>query len=75
MDAIESLGKRGLPTPDGTPIRQLEKRIRGKIEPTSDPMPIDYNVYEADGSLPTNPTASRAITPTTGKHAPASVPK
>jgi hypothetical protein len=75
MAAIESLGKRSLPTPDGTPLRNLEKRIKGKTEATNDPMPIDYPTYEADGSLPSNPTASRAITPTTGKHAPAGANK
>jgi hypothetical protein len=75
MAAIESLGKRSLPTPEGTPIRNLEKRIKGKTDTTSDLMPIDYHVYEADGSLTSNPTASRAITPTTGKHAPAGATK
>jgi hypothetical protein len=75
MAAIESLGKRSLPTPDGTPIRNLEKRIKGKTEATNDPMPIDYQTYEADGSLPSNPTASRAITPMMGTHAPAGANK
>ena len=74
MEAIESLGKRSLPTPEGTPIRNIEKRIKGKPEPT-DPMPIDYQTYGADGSLLTNPTASRAINPTAGKHAPAGASK
>ena len=75
MAAIESLEKRSLPTPDGTPTRNLEKRIKGKTDAMNDPMPIDYHVYEADGSLTPTPTASRAITPTTGKHAPASATK
>jgi hypothetical protein len=75
MEAIESLGKCSLPMPDGTPTQNLEKRINGKTDAMNDPMPIDYHVHEADGSLPSNPTASRAITPTTGKHAQASANK
>jgi hypothetical protein len=76
MDAIESLGKRGLPTPAGTPIRNIDKRIRGHTDKaTPNPMTIDFNTYGADGSLQTNPTASRAITPTAGKQAPAGAPK
>jgi hypothetical protein len=74
MEAIESLGKRSLPTPDGTPIRNIEKRIKGKPE-QNNPMPIDYQHYEADGSLLTNPTASQANNPTAGTHAPAGASK
>jgi hypothetical protein len=69
MAAIESLGKHSLPTLDGTPIHNLEKRIKGKTDAMNDPMPIDHHVYKANGSLPSNPTASQAITPMTGKHA------
>ena len=75
IDLIESLGKRSLPTPEGTPIRNQEKRIKGHDDEAMELMPIDHNLYEADGSLQYNPTASRAITPTTGPHASAGAKK
>jgi hypothetical protein len=75
MEAIESLGKRSLPTPEGTPIRNPDKRIKGHDDDATELMPIDHHLYEADGSLQYNPTASRAITPTTGTHASAGAKK
>jgi hypothetical protein len=75
MEAIATLTKRSLPTPNGTPVRNTEKRIRGQNDTPTDLMPIDHPSYEADGSLPTNPQASRAITPTAGKTAPAGATK
>jgi hypothetical protein len=77
LEAIESLGKRSLPTPDGTPIRNADKKPRAinTNTATHDPMTIDFDNYETDGSLKQNPTASRAITPTTGTRAPAGAPK
>jgi hypothetical protein len=72
---IESLGKRSLPTPEGTPIRNTEKRIKGYNDEATELMPINHHLYEADGSLQYNPTASRAITPMAGKHASAGTNK
>jgi hypothetical protein len=75
IDLIESLGKRSLPTPEGTPIRNPDKCIRGHNDDATELMPIDHNLYEANGSLQYNPTASRAITPTAGKNVSAGATK
>ena len=73
LETIEALSKCSLPTLDGSPIHNLEKKICANLtQPNGhDPMTIDFNTYGANGSLQNDPTASRVITPILGQHAPA----